>query len=232
MDMSTIVTLVLAVVPAIILCCYIYTSDVVEKEPMWLLLTLFVFGIISTVPAVFLERLYQSFFGTEGDLLWTFMYAFLGIALIEEGYKALFTYLIVYKNKNFDHIFDGIVYAVFMSLGFATLENVLYLFRYGLNLAFSRALISVPAHAFYAVSFGFFLGEAKKAAVHGEKGKSRLFLALSMIVPILLHGTFDFLLLSDNVILYKVFLFFVVFLYIISFIQVKIHANVMTMLDN
>lgn len=233
MDMNAIVTTVLAVIPVIILCFYIYKSDTLEKEPLWLLLSLFIFGVISTVPAVFLERLYQMVFPiVEGDLASIFLYSFIGIALIEEGYKALFTYLIVYRNKNFDHIFDGIVYAVFMSLGFATLENILYLFRYGLDLALSRGIVSVPAHAFYAVSFGFFLGKAKKASVHGSKGKAFVFLMLSVMVPILLHGIFDFLLLSDNQTLYTFFLVFVVFLYIISFIQVKTHAKVMTMLDN
>lgn len=233
MDMNAIVTVVLAVIPALILCLYIYRSDTLEKEPMWLLLSLFIFGVISTVPAVFLERLYQTLFPlVEEDLVSIFCYSFIGIALIEEGYKALFTYLIVYRNKNFDHIFDGIVYAVFMSLGFATLENILYLFRYGLELALSRGIVSVPAHAFYAVSFGFFLGKAKQSSVHGKKGKAFGFLTLSILVPITLHGIFDFLLLSNNQMLYTAFLVFVVFLYIISFIQVKMHAKVMTMLDN
>ena len=233
MDMNAIVTTVLAVIPAIILCFYIYKSDTLEKEPMWLLLSLFIFGVISTVPAVFLERLYQTVFPiNEEDLVSIFFYSFIGIALIEEGYKALFTYLIVYRNKNFDHIFDGIVYAVFMSLGFATLENILYLFRYGIDLALSRGLVSVPAHAFYAVSFGFFLGKAKEASVHRKRGKAFGFLVLSLLVPVILHGVFDFLLLSGNQTLYTAFLIFVVFLYIISFIQVKMHANVMTMLDN
>ena len=232
MGIDTIITLVLAVVPAILLCVYIYVKDTVEKEPLWLLLSLFIFGIISTVPAMFLERLFTTLFPQGEDTMSILMYSFLGIALIEEGYKALFTYLIVYKNRNFDHIFDGIVYAVFMSLGFATLENVLYLFNYGIGVALSRGIISVPAHAFYAVSFGFFLGKAKQASVKGEKGKSRIFLLLSIVTPVLLHGIFDFLLLSQDVILYKVFIVFVVFLYLISLVQVKLHGNVMTMLDN
>ena len=232
MDFSIIATIVLAIIPSIILLTYIYNKDIVEKEPLTLLMLLFLFGIISTVPAVFLENLFQSVFQKGEDIFTLFFYSFVGIALVEEGYKALFTYLIVYRNKNFNHIFDGIVYAVFMSLGFATLENFLYLYKYGINLAISRGIISVPAHAFYAISFGFFLGKAKKEDIEGNFVKSKMYLALSILVPVLLHGTFDFLLLSGSVILYKVFVLFVVFLYILSLIQVKIHGNVMTMLDN
>jgi RsiW-degrading membrane proteinase PrsW (M82 family) len=232
MDFNLIATIILAIIPSIILLTYIYKKDVVEKEPIPLLMILFLFGIISTVPAVFLENLFQTMFSEKNSMFMLLFYSFVGIALIEEGYKALFTYLIVYRNKNFNHIFDGIVYAVFMSLGFATLENFLYLYKYGIDLAISRGIISVPAHAFYAISFGFFLGKAKKEDLSGNIVKSKLYLALSVLVPVLLHGTFDFLLLSGSSILYKVFVLFVVFLYLLSLLQVKIHGNVMTMLDN
>ena len=136
-----ILTILLAILPTVILGYLIYKKDIIEKEPISLLAKLFFVGVILTVPAAFLERFLISVIEMhiEDTLLIAFMLAFFCIALIEEGYKFLFSYLIGYKNKNFNHIYDCIVYCVFLSLGFATLENILYVVEYGKSTAIIRA---------------------------------------------------------------------------------------------
>ena len=126
-----------------------------------------------------------------------------------------------WKNKNFDYKYDAIVYSVFISLGFATWENILYLRNAGIDVAIWRGVISVTAHAFYAIASGFFLGMAKEQSVKKKRGKTILYISLSLIVPIILHGIFDFLLLTENDVLLGVFFSFVATLYIVSYLEIK-----------
>jgi RsiW-degrading membrane proteinase PrsW (M82 family) len=232
MSIDIVFTILLAVVPSLILAGYVYYKDILEKEPLTLLISLFIFGVVSTVPSMFLEHLFQSMYTTTSDFISIYIHALFGVAVIEEGYKCLFTYLVAYKNKNFDHIYDGIVYSVFVSLGFATLENIIYVLKYGKSVALMRAIISVPAHAFYGVSLGYYMGKAKKASVRGHKSKALLFNVISVVLPILLHSIFDFLLLAENMLLIKIFYVFVVLLYIIALLEIKSHSKVLVMLEN
>lgn len=214
-------TIYLAIIPSILLCIYVYQMDVIEKEPVHLLFLLFFLGFLITVPARFFEKIFISSFDITGDDLFSnFLLAFVVIALVEEGYKFIILFASSWKNKEFDYKYDAIVYSVFISLGFATLENVLYVQSSGLRVAFSRGIISVPAHAFYAIASGFFLGLAKEKSVN-NKAMSFFYIILAFLVPILLHGLFDFLLLTENKELYGVFFSFVALLYIVSFYAIK-----------
>ncbi len=232
--------IIIAIIPSILLCFYIYKMDIIEKEPMTLLLRLFFFGLIVTVPVAYLESLVIKSTGLREDgLLNCFILSFFVIALIEEGYKYIILHFGTWNNKNFNHIYDAIVYAVFISLGFATLENILYVakptlnglmyyvepsvdaIRNGTHTALLRALVSVPAHGFYAVACGYYFGLSKLNYAIGSKNKARKYKAISILLPIALHGFFDFLLLIGNEIFSWTFYCFITILYIASYFSIK-----------
>lgn len=227
-----ILTLILAVLPTIILGYFVYRKDILEKEPIELLVVLFFSGVLSTIPAAILENIIMNIIPqTRNNTLNAFILAFFCIALIEEGYKALFVYKITFKNKNFNHIYDGIVYSVFTSLGFATLENLLYVLKYGTGTGILRALVSVPAHAFFGVFMGYYMGIAKYNSIANNQTKFKKNILLSISLPIIFHGIFDFLLLTENEIMLIIFFVFVIILYILAYKQIKKHSKVMTMLQ-
>jgi len=231
--METILTILVAILPTIVLCLFVYHKDILEKEPLGLLMGLFFTGIFSTIPAAFMENIAMLIFDpTNTSFLNIFLISFLGIALIEEGYKALFAYTIGYNNRNFNHIYDGIVYCVFLSLGFATLENVLYVLEYGINTGLLRAIVSVPGHAFFGVAMGYYMGIAKLHDKKNNKEKKNLNLTLSIIMPIVFHGIFDFLLLINNETLMLVFFCFVGLLYVYSYLKIRKLSRIMRLIDN
>lgn len=220
--MADFVNIFLAIIPTIILCLIVYKMDVVEKEPLKMLFTLFFIGVLITVPVQFLEQIVITNTKIQvTDTLSAFILSFLIIGLIEEGYKFIVLYLGTWKNKNFNQIYDGIVYAVFISLGFATLENIMYVMQNGFETAILRAIISVPAHAFYAISSGYYFGYAKLNNESQNFTKKNVCLILSFLVPIILHGTFDFLIFVDNSSMSWILYGFVSILYILSFIYIK-----------
>lgn len=207
-DITTIMlNLLFAIIPSLILCLFVYNKDYEEKEPKRMIFKLFFLGVILTVPAGFVEKLLISTYGYEGTLsdIVSVLYvkgryldlgiaAFAMVALVEEGYKFLFLLLGSWKNKNFNYRYDGIVYAVFLSLGFATIENIYYVLNHGSNVALLRGLVAVPAHAIFAIMSGLFLGFAKEKSVKKKKGIMGFYLFLAFITPVLLHGLYDFVL--------------------------------------
>lgn len=225
--------MLLAILPTIVLGYFIYKKDIIEKEPINLLAKLFFIGVLLTIPAAFLENFLIGIIdlNIKNIVLKAFVLSFFCIALIEEGYKYLFSYLIGYKNRNFNHIYDSIVYCVFLSLGFATLENILYVLEYGKSTAILRAVTSVPAHVFYGISMGYYMGIAKYYEKKFNKFNELKNKMLSFISPIIIHGIFDFLLLTENEIMITIFFIFVFFMYIIAYFQIKKHSKVMTMLE-
>ena len=217
-----ILNMIIAIIPSFILCLYVYKKDVIEKEPMMMLIKLFILGILVTIPASFMEKaLLTSLDLKENGIVECLIISFLVVALIEEGYKFIITYFGTWHNRNFNHIYDGIVYATFVSLGFATLENVLYVLDSGTETALLRAVISVPAHAFYAIACGYYLGLSKFNYSIGNKKVARMYKIFSFLIPVLLHGVFDFLLLTNNNELMWMFFAFVAILYIVSFFNIK-----------
>ena len=220
--MPFIINMIIAIVPSILLCYYVYKKDVIEKEPIKLLFKLFLMGVVITLPASFVEKTIMSSFDLNtGNVVDCLIISFIIVALIEEGYKFVVTYFSTWKNKNFDHIYDGIVYATFVSIGFASLENILYVLDSGTETAILRAIISVPAHAFYAVTCGYYLGLSKFSYSIGNKKMGLIYKILSFITPVLMHGIFDFLLLTNNSGLTWVFFVFVAVMYIVSFFNIK-----------
>ena len=223
MDISSLsFSVYLAIIPSILLCLYVYRMDVVEKEPIRLLLILFFIGVLVTVPARFFEKTLISVAGLEYTNLYdSFLLAFCIIAVVEEGYKFLILLVACWRNKEFNYRYDAIVYSVFISIGFATLENILYVQSSGYSVALYRGIISVPAHAFYAVASGYFLGLAKENSIKHNRAKMFGFLLLAFLAPVLLHGMFDFLLLTENDIVFGIFFSFVAILYFVSYYEIK-----------
>lgn len=182
--------LLLAVAPAIIIIAYIYIKDKFEKEPWKLLLKNFLLGATVSVVLTFILSFIVGEIFPEFDRLNVFdmfLKAFFVVALVEEFSK----YLIVryaQKNKAFNEPFDGIVYAVMVSMGFATLENVLYVYSYGFETGILRAFTAVPAHATFAILMGYFMGKAKFS-------KNRFLLNITgLLVATAFHGAYDFFL--------------------------------------
>ena len=185
----------LALIPAIVLLVYIYKKDKREKEPFKLLLKCLLFGVVSTVAAVVLEELGTDLLESdliEGSFEYALIDAFIIAALSEELCKYVMLKIGTWKSPEFNCYFDGIVYAVFVSLGFAAFENVFYVIDGGLSVALWRMFTAVPLHAFDAVFMGYFYSRAKKASLEGSRRVMRRNKRRSLLVPILLHGFYDF----------------------------------------
>ncbi len=217
--------LYLAILPSVIIGYLIYHLDKVEKEPITELIKAFFLGISSAVLAIFLSYFFKIIkidVTSIQTLPGIFCYAIFGIALIEEGCKWLCTILLLRKNKNYNYLFDGIVYAVFVSLGFATIENIIYSLVGGLEAVLVRGILTVPAHAFFGVFMGSYLSFAKSSKIQIKNHNYFIFSLLSILIPILLHGFFDFLLLSKKTIFLFLFLPFIIGLYIFSIRQIRL----------
>lgn len=185
------ILLIAAVLPIVALCSFVYKKDP-NKEPKSLLTKLFVFGFFSSIPVIIVELILGSMFPTSNasSFIQMFINVFVGVALVEEGFKWIITKKFGYDNKEFDEIYDIIVYAVFVSLGFACIENILYVFSNGLGNAVMRALTSIPGHTCFAVIMGYFFSKAKLNEINKSNLKSRNMI-LSLIAPTVAHTLYD-----------------------------------------
>lgn len=208
--------IIIALVPVFIIALYIYIRDKYEREPIRLLLISLVFGCIITIPVVFVEEfllnLGQGFTGLS-SAAWN---GFVVAAFTEELFKFIALYLLIWRNRHFNEKFDGIVYASFISLGFGGIENILYVTDGGMSVGITRAFTAVPAHALFGVIMGYQFGLAR--FYPGERSR-RLLLAL--LIPILLHGIYDFILMSGHQFLLFAFLPFLIFLWLFGFRRIR-----------
>ena len=209
--MST--NLFLALLPTVVIVVYIMKFDRYNPEPIGLLVKLFLAGCVSVIPAIILERMVPENYYSYTTL---FIYCLTGVALIEEGVKYFFVRLLGYRHEAFDEIYDGIIYCVMVSLGFATVENVLYVFSYGTAVAITRMLTAVPAHAIFATSMGYYMGKAK-----AYPQTRMLNTILSVAVPVLLHGIYDFVLFIDQPWVMLVFVVYLIYLYKKAFALIR-----------
>jgi protease PrsW len=180
----------LALAPGAAIMIYIYLRDKHEREPFGLLVLSFLYGGLSTLITLFISWPLNALILTkEDDVAHQFLNAFFKVALVEEFSKFFFVRFVLFNNKNFNEPFDGIVYAVMVGMGFATLENVLYVYQYGLATGILRMFTAVPAHATFAILMGFFLGKAKFT-----HRKVFFYSAISLIVAAVFHGSYDYFL--------------------------------------
>jgi len=187
--MTTLELLALALAPGAAIGLYIYFKDKYEPEPIGLVVFSFVLGIISTLVTLLISYPIGKLIVIDPkSLTEQAVHAFLLVALIEEFSKFIFVRWVLYPNKNFNEPFDGIVYAVSVGLGFAGLENVLYVMQSndGITTALLRMVTAVPAHAAFAVLMGYFLGVAKF-----QKGKAH-YAWYGLAVATLFHGAYDY----------------------------------------
>ena len=185
------ILLVAALLPAAVLLVYVYRKDKVEKEPIGLVARVFALGVGAGPCAAIVEGIAFGLFEAvlpPGPILIVLEF-FIGVAAVEEGFK----YLALNtgrRNPEFNYVFDGVVYAVAAALGFAALENVLYVMDGGLEVAFTRALFSVPGHCADGVVMGTFFGLAKQREVAGDPNAKKYY-RLAFLLPVLEHGFYD-----------------------------------------
>jgi len=196
--MIIIISLILAIAPALLLVYYYYRQDRKKPEPKGLIIRIFLIGILSTFPILILELILSSLKGLFGGhpLLLAFFEGFIIAACCEEYIKYLVVKRYVYHDIHFDEEVDGIVYAVVASLGFACLENVIFVLDTNLATALVRAVTSVPLHALASGMMGYYIGCAKFAVTPEEE---RSLLTKGVLVAIVIHGVYDFILLAQPI---------------------------------
>lgn len=222
---QTLVTIALA--PVVVLMIYIYKKDRVEKESMRLLIKLVLMGVLSTFLAVIMESV--------GGMLIPFapktvsyyaVDAFLVVGFSEEFSKYIFMKKATWRNPEFNCSFDAVVYAVFVSLGFAAFENIMYCFQFGMATAIVRAVTSIPGHAAFGVFMGIYYGFAKKAELAGDKRRSGHYRRKAVWMPMLVHGFYDFLAFQQNsTIATVIFFIFIIITYIDAFKKIRKLSN-------
>ena len=198
----------IAILPVIILMVYIYHQDKYQKEPIKTLAKAFIGGMLAIALDILIVTGIQYLAGDSAITKTVFFSAFLEAGIPEEFSKFLIFMLFIWRDKNFDEYFDGIVYATFIGLGFACVENIEYVFMFGFGTGVVRALLSVPGHFLFGVVMGYFLSMAK---FHPEKRGT--YLISGLLLAMIAHGLFDWLLMVSSAlgaglgsILYFVFL--------------------------
>ena len=190
-------TLLPALLPVFLVFRYVYKHDKIEPEPLGFVLKVMLYGALFALPCGFIEGIVisriSSVFNPQ-SIEFAFYENFFGVALIEELSKLLAFMVLVWNNKNFNFRYDGIVYAVAASLGFAALENVFYVMRFGTQISFGRAIFSIPGHASFGIFMGYYLSRAKNSALKYNIFGLAFFMILAVAFPVAIHGAYDFLL--------------------------------------
>jgi protease PrsW len=201
--------LLLALAPAVIIMMYVYFRDRYEKEPVKLILKGVLLGAIIIFPVGMIENPLLAM-GKDMDRIskaaWD---GFIVAGATEEAFKFFMVFILIWRNRNFNEKFDGIVYAVSVALGFATIENLFYVFSdNSLQVGLVRAFTAVPGHAIFGIVMGYYLGLARFSEHKGKK------LLLALFIPWLLHGAYDFMLMSKYTWLLITFIPFLFYMYL------------------
>jgi protease PrsW len=184
----------LATAPVFAIILFIYFKDKYEKEPIHLLVKCFLFGILSIIPAILIEIAPGfSDYDRENNIFITIIYAFLFVGFGEEGSKYFFIRIFAFRKKDFNEPYDGIVYSLMVSMGFATAENIFYVLDGGLSTGVLRMFTAVPAHAAFAIIMGYFIGLAK------FRQNRFFYLFTGLLLAALAHGAYDFFLFQQNI---------------------------------
>ena len=196
--LSSIILLALSVLPVILLMVFIYRQDKYQKEPIKSLAKAFIGGMIAIPLDIFIVGLINNIWMSNT----VFYNAFWEAGIPEEFSKFIIFMVLIWWDKNFDEYMDGIVYASFIGLGFACIENIMYVFGAaseslgsGISTGVVRALLSVPGHFLFGVVMGYFLALAKF-----KKEKRFVYLMSGLLLAMLAHGLFDWLLMVTNVV--------------------------------
>jgi RsiW-degrading membrane proteinase PrsW (M82 family) len=183
----------LAIIPGLLIIIYVYRKDKVEKEPAGLIMRIIFFGVLSCFAAAFLEQLESQYLPQypKGSVEYALITSFCMAALVEEIVKFIAMKLGSWNYQGFNYRFVGIVYGVSSAVGFAIYENINYVAMYGFQTAIVRAFTAIPLHAFCGVFMGVFYSYSKRASILGNNGAKIGYTLLSLLVPMLIHGTYD-----------------------------------------
>lgn len=223
--MEVVFMLIAAISPAAVLGYYIYNKDKLRQEPPKELLKAFGLGVLSTVVSLCISQplgLLGFYSNNPESFLGCLATAFFGAAIPEEIAKFLMFLLVIRKNHWFDERMDGIVYASCVALGFAALENILYLasnFDSWVSVGITRALLSVPGHFFFGILMGYYFSIVRFSASPSTKDK-----CLVLLAPIIAHGTFNSLLFTMDIVPALSAVLMVVFLYVVNKLR-KVAVN-------
>lgn len=217
-----------AVIPAVFLLVHVYRADKLEKEPAPLLISLVLYGIAATFIALLLERFGSWLLGRyfpENSTPYNVLMYFGVVAFSEEGAKYFLLKRRTWNSAAFNCQFDGVVYAVFVSLGFALWENISYVLMYGLSTALVRAVTAVPGHACFGVFMGVYYGRAKRYDNDGDFVKAKRCRTMAVLMPALLHGAYDFIATMEDPNCEWMFLVFVLALFAVSLKLVRVGSH-------
>ncbi|MDX8290679.1 glutamic-type intramembrane protease PrsW [Metabacillus indicus] len=178
------------IAPGLAILSYFYLKDQYEAEPIYMVFRSFAFGALLVFPIMFIQYVLE----TEQIIDSKVLLAFFSSGLLEEFFKWFILFVTIYPHVHFDEHYDGIVYGVASSLGFATLENILYLVGNGLEFAVGRALLPVSSHALFGVIMGYYMGKGK----FSELSEKRKWILFSLMVPVILHGLYDYILVANK----------------------------------
>jgi len=212
---------VLAVAPVLICLFYMYIRDKYEKEPLRLLFTGVTVGAVMTFPIMETQGFVMRFMPVVGQLGEAVFISFAVSSPVEEAFKFLSLFFLTWHNVNLNERLDGIVYGVFVSLGFAGVENVLYVFNPqmgGLSTALMRAVVSVPAHGLFGIIMGYHFALAKF-----EPHKRRKHLFFAFFTAYMAHGIYNALLLSGHSYYLAAFIPFLIMLWRSGFKKISAH---------
>lgn len=223
----TILLIILAILPTLLICYFIYDKDIHKEEPKKILL-LFCLGLLAAilvVPISYILEKYVPLFRIDInklDLIQLALKAFIEIALIEELCKWIMVYLAGYKSDSFTETYDIIVYTVFVAMGFATFENMLYVLENNsIQVALQRAIFSIPAHTSYAIFMSYYLCRAKLFEIKEEAFKKYINIVKSILVPITFHGIFDYCLFTNRTLFIILFFAFIIVLFLMAFERLR-----------
>lgn len=223
------VLFIVAALPALLLLGFIYYRDRKEKPPVKLMILLLATGAATTVPAAIVEFIGQAFvMGDSDDLgLRLLIFCFFVIAVAEELGKYLVTICITWKSKEMQHSYDGVIYAVCSSLGFAILENVLYVYQGGLLTGIMRAFTAIPLHCTVGVVMGALYAKAREEAYAGDRGGMIGYMAWAYLVPVCIHGAYDYAIMAASYGLIAEGWIYVILIgaYIISVVLILVCSN-------
>ena len=211
----------LAIIPVIALLLFIYKKDK-HPEPSSMLIKIFGLGCATIIPAIIVELIAEhAFAGLDRENLFILLIiVFLTVGIIEEFFKWLVIKVFCYNAEDFDEPYDAIVYAVFSSLGFACIENILYVLtsQHSFVTGILRAVTAIPGHACFGVIMGYYFSMAKLKK--DQKENDMPYLIFSLAMPAFIHTLYDYFIMSGNGLLIIIWVIFLIALFIISFILV------------
>lgn len=221
---TTLELILIAILPVLLVGFYIYKKDK-EKEPISLLIKLILSGVLSCISVIYISRGLGKvipLFNADIQALSTneaLLYSFFCVGLIEELSKLFYLYIFTYNNKEFNYSFDMIVYGVFASLGFAMVENIVYVLSNGFEIGLYRAITAIPLHACTGAFMGIFLSIAKQRELLKMNDVLKYKMS-ALIVPAILHGMYDFCALTN---VFTILMIIVIMFTTVTVLNINVH---------